>query len=158
MFQSQIVKIVVCIILCMVLGFASGLSSGSSIQNWYSTLNKPFFNPPNWIFGPVWTVLYIMMGISVGRIWHKLSNSAQSKTPIILFIIQFFLNLLWTFLFFVFQSPLLGLIDIVLLLFLLVLTIISFKKIDKLSAYLLIPYLLWVSFATLLNASILYLN
>lgn len=158
MASSKIYKILICIVVCMAFGFASGLSSGDSIRDWYANLNKPFFNPPNWIFGPVWTVLYIMMGIAVGRVWHHISVEGVSFSPVYLFIVQFILNLAWTFLFFVLQSPILGLIDIILLWLLLLATIVSFRKIDKLSSNLLIPYLLWVSFATLLNASILYLN
>lgn len=158
MFHSQTAKIILSIILCLILGFASGLSSGDSIQTWYAGLNKPFFNPPNWLFAPVWTILYILLGIAVGRVWHNVSTQSKSYSPVYLFISQFILNLLWTYLFFGLQNPVLGLIDISILLILIILTIGAFRKVDGLAAKLMIPYLLWVSFATLLNGSILFLN
>lgn len=158
MMKSMYAKIGLSIGLCMILGFMSGMSTTDAIANWYVHLEKPPFNPPNWIFGPVWTILYIMMGIAVGRVWHIIRQSGTSMYPVYLFVLQFILNLMWSYLFFVRESPMLGLIDIGLLWILIIMTIVTFAKIDTLSSRLLWPYLAWVTFATLLNASIWYLN
>ncbi len=142
----------------MSVGFISGYATSSSIGGWYSQLNKPFFNPPNWIFGPVWTVLYILMGISAGIIWSSAKKIIERKKELIAFGIQLFFNFLWSILFFGYQNPTLALIDIILLLVLIIYTIKLFEPINKVSSWLLYPYLGWVSFATILNLSIVLLN
>lgn len=126
--------------------------SFSAIENWYAYLNKPFFNPPNWIFGPVWTTLYILMGISAYLVWKK-----RKGIPF-WFWIQLVLNALWSILFFGLQSPILAFVGVIFLWLSIFLTITSFYRIHKTAAYLLVPYLLWVTFASLLNASIALLN
>jgi len=156
--SSLYIKIVICTAICMLAGFASGALTADSIQNWYSTLNKPFFNPPNWIFAPVWTILYILIGIAVAMIWHKGLNSNGVKIALGLFISQFILNLLWSPFFFNLQAPTIALIIIIILWFLIIITIMNFNKIDKIAGRLMIPYLIWVSFATILNGAIVYLN
>lgn len=157
--NSNWIKIVLSVVICLLIGFLSSIPTRESILNWYPTINKPFFNPPNWIFAPVWTILYIMMGISFGIIWNKHSKeNTSTKNAISLFVLQLLLNGLWSLLFFGLKNPLLAFIEIILLLLLIFETIKSFKKIDVLSAKLLYPYLVWVSFATLLNGSIWYLN
>lgn len=156
--SSLIIKILICVAICMATGFLSGMSTADSIQNWYSTLNKPFFNPPNWIFAPVWTILYILLGIAVALIWHHGLNKKEVKAAIGIFVLQFAVNLLWSPTFFNMQAPTIAFIIIVILLALIILTIMRFNKIQRSASLLLIPYLLWVSFATILNGSIVYLN
>ena len=127
-----------------------------SLFPWYSSLNKPFFNPPNWIFGPVWTTLYLLMGVSLYLYWT--GKGKNKKTGYNFFSIQLFLNLLWSVFFFGFKSPILALFIILLMLMFIVLTMREFRKISQTSFYLLVPYISWVSFATILNASIIILN
>jgi benzodiazapine receptor len=122
------------------------------------TLNKPSFNPPNWIFAPVWTALYILMGISAGWVWAKGFHHKWVKTGLYHFGFQLLLNGLWSIVFFGLQQPFWGLLVILTLLVVLILTIKWFKVVSKVAAILLIPYLLWVCFATLLNYKIWELN
>ncbi len=129
------------------------------IPTWYATLTKPFFAPPNWLFGPAWTTLYILMGISLFLILRKRNFfEKMNKIAIGFFGIQLVLNTLWSFLFFALQNPFYGLIGIIFLWFSILGTIIAFYPISKKAAYLLTPYILWVSFASILNASIWLLN
>lgn len=154
---SLFLKTIICSFICLILGYLSGMLSGSGLIEWYQTLNKPFFQPPSWVFGPAWTILYTLMGISIARIWHL--NSSTVKTGAIkLFVSQFVINLIWSPVFFAFRQPLIALIIIIIMWILIAMTIRSFRKLDKLASSLLIPYILWVSFATMLNASIVYLN
>ena len=151
-FKSQIIGLVICLFLGMISGY---LSRGSD-STWYINLNKPSFNPPKWIFGPVWTILYIMMGIALGKIWDNRNNN---KPLLILFIIQLIFNLAWSPIFFYFQRIDFALYDIILLwmnLFFIIL--ISLFRKAKIIATLLIPYFLWVSFAAILNLRIYQLN
>lgn len=157
--MSKTVKIIILVVVCLAVGYGSGIVTQSAIETWYVTLEKPFFNPPNWLFAPAWTTLYILMGISAGIIWSKMDNMPKLvKKALWVFAIQLILNALWSFLFFGMQNPLLALIEILLLWLLIFETIKVFKPIDSLASKLLIPYILWVSFATLLNASIWWLN
>jgi len=144
-------KLILSIGICLGAGILGSFFTVSSIPNWYVTLNKPFFSPPNWVFGPVWTILYILMGYSLYLVWKK------KKVPSV-FWLQLILNASWSIIFFGMKNPGLALIDIALLWVAIVLTIKSFYKISKSAAYLLIPYLLWVSFASILNISIWLLN
>jgi tryptophan-rich sensory protein len=155
----NIAKLVVSCAVPFLVGLMGSLfTTADSLGNWYADLNKPFFNPPNWIFGPVWTTLYIMMGISAFLVWQKDINSKAVRIVLACFIVQLFLNGIWTPLFFGLHSPLLGLIDIVLLLNAIIVTIFAFFQISRIAALLLVPYLAWVSFATVLNASLYFLN
>ncbi len=149
-------RIIVCAIICLTLGTLSGLSTIDAITNWYQFLAKPSFNPPNWIFGPVWTLLYLMMGISLGIIWHSTNNSRKKAMQ--LFAVQFVLNLGWSFLFFNLHMFGTAYIEIIVMLIAIIFTIFAFYKINKTAAYLLIPYLCWVTFASFLNLSIWVLN
>ena len=154
--KSIVAKIIVCVLICTSLGFLSGFSTADSISNWFQYVKKPSWNPPNWLFAPVWTALYILMGISVALIWHsKATNKSQA---IWLFVIQFILNLCWSLIFFNLHQTGWAFVEIIVMLIFIVLTIISFYKIDKTAAYLLLPYICWVSFATVLNGSIWFLN
>ena len=151
-------KLLGLIIVCELVGLLGTPFTINSIPTWYATLNKPFFSPPNWIFGPVWTLLYFLMGVSFYLILKKGWKKKSVKNATKFFIAQLVVNFFWSPIFFGLRSPLLGLITIVLMWMLIVLTIKKFYPLSKLAAYLLIPYLLWVSFATILNASILFLN
>ena len=154
--MSLFVKILIAVLTCTILGGLSGFITVNAIQTWYITLNKPSWNPPNWLFGPVWTTLYLMMGVAFALVWH--STNIDKEKAMFLFYVQFALNLLWSFLFFYFQSPGIALIEIVLMLAFILLTTNAFKKIDARAAYLMVPYIAWVSFATFLNFTIWKLN
>ncbi len=144
------------IFLCQMAGAIGAIFTSSAIPVWYQTLNKPWFNPPSWIFGPVWTILYCLMGLSLYLIWV---NHSKSKQKVLLFFfVQLLLNAIWSPIFFGLQSPLGGLIVIIPLWVFIGLTIIYSHKISKTAAALLAPYLLWVSFASVLNFSIWQLN
>lgn len=128
------------------------------IKTWYAELIKPSFSPPNWIFAPVWTILFILMGIAVWFIWQKGIANKKVKQAIFLFGLQLILNAKWSYLFFTFHSPLYAFIDIVILWLFILLTIISFFRLSKPAGWLMIPYIFWVSFALALNLSIVLLN
>ena len=157
--MNKITKILSVVVTCMVIGYFSGIITRASIVTWYPTLVKPGFNPPNWLFAPVWTLLYIMMGVAAGLVWNRIDYEKELvKKALLFFVIQLGLNALWSYLFFGLQNPLLALIEIVLLWLMIYETYLKFRKIDTLAGYLFIPYLLWVSFAGILNANIWWLN
>lgn len=151
-------KLLAAIIICQGTGLLAGLATASSVNTWYSTVTKPGFTPPNWLFAPVWTTLYFLMGIAAYLVWRKGIDTPGIKRALGVFLLQLLFNGLWSLLFFGLQSPVLGLINIIILVVLLVLTIIYFYPINKWAAYLLVPYLLWVLYATALNTAIVYLN
>jgi len=153
----DILKLVASIILCQLAGFLGSLFTTPAIPTWYVTLNKPSFTPPNWIFSPVWISLFILMGISLFFVWRR-PDHPKFKNAFIFFFVQLILNILWSAAFFGLKSPLLGLVDIMLLWIAILLTIQNFFKVSKFAGALLIPYLLWVSFATLLNFFLWFLN
>ena len=150
-------KLVYSLVITLGIGAIAGFATASNIGGWYATLSKPSFNPPNWIFGPVWTLLYILMGIALFLIW-KQPPSLYRSNALWLFFIQLFLNFIWSFLFFYFHKIGLALVDIVVLWVFIILTINSFSRLDKNSGWLLAPYLCWVSFASILNGAIYHLN
>jgi tryptophan-rich sensory protein len=152
------VKLIASIFICELVGILGSVFTVSSVSTWYPTLNKPFFNPPSWLFGPVWTLLYLLMGISLYLVWDKGLKKQQSKTSVVIFGLQLALNLFWSILFFGLRMPLIAFIEIILLWLAILLTIMHFKRISRTAAYLLIPYILWVSFAAALNFAIYYLN
>ncbi len=144
--------------LCLILGNGlGGYFTFISVEGWYQTLNKPNFNPPDWIFAPVWTTLYILMGISIWLIWKK-EKSKIRTIAIIIFWLQLFFNIFWTFLFFGIQKINYSLIEIFFLIFLITINIFYFLKLNKIAGYLLIPYLLWVIYASILTYNIWILN
>jgi translocator protein len=154
----NIFKLIFSIIIAHSAGIIGSLFTVSAIATWYEGLVKPVFNPPNWIFGPVWLVLYTLMGVALYLIWNKGLSNKQVRFTFIFFIVHLIFNALWSIVFFGLQNILLGLI-VILVLWLMILSLISLSwKIDRRASYLLMPYLLWVSFATLLNFSILQLN
>ncbi len=157
--MQRIIRIVLVVMTCLVIGYLSGTVTQKSILTWYPTLVKPIFNPPNWLFAPVWTILFIMMGVAGGLIWNHLESEQQKvKKAFLFFVIQLGLNALWSYLFFGLHNPLLALIEIIVLWLMIFETYSQFKSINKLAANLLIPYLVWVGFAIVLNASIWWLN
>jgi benzodiazapine receptor len=157
--MNKYLKIAVFVTTCLAVGFLSGLATQSSVNTWFPTLVKPVFNPPSWVFMPVWTLLYIMMGIAAGLVWDKIdSDKERVKNALLFFIIQLALNALWSILFFGLKNPLLAFVEIVVLWLMIYETWYKFKPIDKIAGYLFVPYLAWVSFATVLNGSIWWLN
>jgi tryptophan-rich sensory protein len=152
------VKIVIGILICNGVGLLVSGVTLDAIPGWYAQLNKPSFNPPNWLFGPVWTVLYTLMGISAATIWEAGAERPEVKKALNIFAIQLVLNGLWSYLFFGYKNPLFAFIEILWLLIAIVVTILHFKNIKSWAAWLLIPYLLWVIFAAILNFSIYLLN
>ena len=136
-------------------GLLGAVWTTSSVQTWYPTLEKPPFRPPNWIFGPVWTTLYAMMGVAMYTVSEKKEvEPSLVRTAKILWGIQLALNLMWSYLFFGRRSPLAGMVEIILLWVAIVLTIVAFAKVSRNAALLMVPYLLWVSFASVLNIEI----
>ena len=153
---NNLVKLFISIGVCELAGIAGSFFTVSSIPTWYSTLIKPVLNPPSWIFGPVWVTLYALMGISLWLVWK--SNSSEKRRAIWLFIVQLALNAIWSPIFFGAHSIGNALAVIVLLWAAIILTILIFKKISKPAAWLLVPYIVWVSFAAYLNFSIWMMN
>jgi tryptophan-rich sensory protein len=151
-------KLMISIFICLFAGFVGSYFTTPAIPTWFATLQKPSFAPPNWVFFPVWTSLFIMMGISLFLIWQKGWEDKKVKTAIYIFAGQLVLNALWSFAFFGLRSPLLGLMEIIILWIAILATILSFMRVSRTSAYLLIPYILWVSFAAFVNFSIWSLN
>jgi tryptophan-rich sensory protein len=140
------------------IGFVGSFCTIDSVSTWYVDLAKPPFNPPGWIFGVVWPILYVMMGISAFLIWNKGIDNKQARVVLGLFVLQLLLNGLWTPIFFGLQMMGLALAEIILLWVTILATILAFWRISKIAAYLLMPYILWVSFAVALNAAIWHLN
>jgi tryptophan-rich sensory protein len=155
---KNILKLILCIAFCQAVGIIGAIFTFDAIPTWYVTLNKPFFSPPNWVFGPVWTILYTLMGISFFLIIKKGWNSKKILSARNFFLAQLLLNFIWTPIFFGLKLPLLALFVILGMDILTVATIKKSYAISKWAAYLLIPYLAWISFATLLNAAIAVLN
>ena len=151
-------KLFISILICELAGILGTPFTMSAIPEWYSTLNKPFFSPPNWLFGPVWTLLYLMMGISFYLIWKQNWKTKELKTAGLYFFAQLFLNFIWSPVFFGLRNPVLGLVVIVALWFVLLVTMKKFYSLSRNAFYLLVPYLVWVSFATALNFAIVVLN
>lgn len=157
--MNKISRIVIVVIICLAVGYLSGMVTRASITTWYPTLVKPSFNPPNWIFAPVWTSLYVMMGVAAGLIWNQITTQKVAVTKALqIFAIQLILNALWSYLFFGLHNLMLATIEVVLLWLMIFETYSQFAKINKTASYLMLPYLAWVSFASVLTASIWWLN
>jgi tryptophan-rich sensory protein len=146
------------VIICLAAGAIGSIFTFPSISGWYSALNKPWFSPPNWVFAPVWTLLYILMGISAYLVFAKGMENEGIRDALSMFAVQLVLNVLWSFLFFGLHSPLLGLICIIALWAAIAMTIMRFYLISTTAGHLLIPYILWVSFASILNLFVWILN
>jgi len=139
-------------------GIVGSFFTVAKIPTWYALLEKPLLNPPSWIFGPVWTILYALMGVALWLVWRKGSGGHEVKRALFIFGIQLFLNAIWSPIFFGLQNPLLALAVIVALWCMIIATIFSFRRVSRPAASLLVPYLLWVTFAVYLNYSIWVLN
>jgi tryptophan-rich sensory protein len=156
--MNKYVQLLLIVVVCQLVGIAGTPYTMISIPTWYDALAKPELLPPNSVFGPVWTTLYFMMGVAMWRVLQKVQNNALRRESIWVFAVQLGINYLWTMIFFGFRQPLLALFVIGLLWVLIVLCIARFWQTSRLAAVLLVPYLLWVSFATYLNLSIVRLN
>ena len=157
--MNKYLKIIFFVVLCLAVGFLSSLVTRESVLTWFPTQNKPFFNPPSWVFAPVWTLLYIAMGTAAGLVW-----SAQQMQPklvkkaLVFFVLQLILNAAWSYIFFGLHNPLLAFIEIIILWLFIFETYKQFKVINATAGYLFLPYIAWVSFAAILNGSIWWLN
>ncbi len=139
--------------------FAASIVGSISTINykdpWYSLLNKPSFNPPDWIFGPVWTILYLMMAIAIWFFWH---SKNRDKNTLYIYITHLILNTTWSIVFFVFHNMVLALLVLIFLIGMIINLILRFKRVNIISSYLMIPYLLWCSFALVLNINLIMIN
>jgi len=156
--KNDILRLVFSILLCEAAGIIGSFFTASSVTSWYTTLNKPSFNPPGWIFGPVWLTLYAMMGIALFLVWKKGLNRKPVKFAFIFFLAHLVLNAAWSIVFFGARSPLFALVIITVMWQMIAILIYLFYKIRKPAGLMLVPYFLWVSFATILNYFIWYLN
>jgi len=156
--MTDILKLLASIIVCQLAGFIGSLFTTPAISTWYVTLDKLPFTPPNWVFAPAWVTLYTLMAISLFLVWRKGLNSSKVKLAMSVFAIQLVLNALWSAMFFGLRSPMAGLVTINILWIAILVTIVLFLKVSRIAGFLLIPYILWVSFATILNFSIVLLS
>ncbi len=152
-----IVLLILCMTGVLLIGFISGMSTADAINGWYTTINKPSFNPPNYLFGPVWTLLYALMGVSLFLVLRQEKSPAR-VLGLRLFAVQLVLNFFWSIIFFRFQLTGWALVEIICMWVVIAAMIRQFVRIKPIAGWIQVPYLLWVSFATLLNASICYLN
>lgn len=151
-------KFVIAVAAPLIVGGLSGFVTSGGVETWYPTLIKPSFNPPSWVFGPVWTVLYVLMGVAAFLVWKKGTETDGVKAALTLFAVQVALNGLWSILFFGLQAPALAFIEIIVLWIAIVATLAAFWRVAPTAGWLLVPYLAWVSFATVLNGSLWLLN
>ncbi|MFY7728518.1 MAG: TspO/MBR family protein, partial [Flavobacterium sp.] len=152
--MSKTMKILVMVATTLTLGYISGLVTQSSVNTWYPTLNKPFFTPPNAVFPIAWSTLYVFMGIAAGLVWARIDVQTELvKKGLKFFAVQLALNMLWSYLFFGLKNPLVALIEVVLLWLMIYETWHVFKRVDRIAGWLFVPYLAWVTYASVLNAS-----
>ncbi|MGD9403038.1 MAG: tryptophan-rich sensory protein [bacterium] len=156
--SDDIVKLAFSVIICMIPAFVGAMINAKAIPTWYAFANKPPFSPPDWIFAPVWTGLYILMAVALFLIWRKGIDFPGVAVAIWAFAVQLLLNGLWTPVFFGLRAPLAGLVVIGLLWVAILITIVKFFALSRAAAVMLIPYLAWVSFATAVNAAFYLLN
>ncbi len=154
----KIIKLIISLIICQLAGLIGSIFTSPSIGTWYATINKPSFTPPSWIFGPVWIFLFLLMGISLYLVWENGFKSRENKMALNLFMIQLILNTFWSIIFFGLHSPIFAFIEIILLWIVILFTMLRFYRISKTASYLLIPYIIWVTFAAFLNLSIVLIN
>jgi benzodiazapine receptor len=152
------VALIAAVALCLAIGFLGGRATAANIPTWYAGLVKPSFNPPNWLFGPVWTLLYAMMAFALWRVLGSPVATPGRRMAVLAFVAQMVLNALWSVVFFGLHAPGIALFVIVALEALILTTIALFRPLDRLAALLLVPYAAWVAFATILNAAIWMLN
>lgn len=155
---ADIYRLIIAVLVCQAAGLIGSIFTRPAIPAWYAGLVKPRFMPPDWVFAPVWICLYLLMGIAAFLVWRRGIHHQVVRRALAIFGVQLALNVLWSFLFFGLRSPLAGLIGICILGIAIILTVQSFLKASRTAGLLLIPYFLWVSFATGLNLSIWWLN
>jgi len=156
--MAETVQLIISVVVCQLAGAIGGLFTAPAIPTWYASLRKPSFTPPGWVFGPVWVTLYVMMGVAAWLVWRKGLDDPQVRIALVVFVVQLLLNASWSVVFFGQRSPMGGLLVIGLLWIAILLTIIAFAKLSSAAALLLVPYILWVSFASVLNGAIVRLN
>jgi benzodiazapine receptor len=150
-------KLVISLVICQLAGIIGSIFTISAIPEWYASLEKPSFTPPNWLFAPVWTFLFLLMGITLYLIWQAFPKK-EAKPALLFFLIQLGLNILWSVIFFGLKSPMIAFIEIVVLWLAILLTMIKTFEVSKVAGYLLVPYILWVNFAAVLNFFLWRLN
>lgn len=155
---SDFWKLITAIAICEGTGILSGFLANAGMNPWFDSINKPSWNPPSWVFAPVWATLYLLMGISLWLIWKMNADQSVKLKALLFFAAQLFLNFWWSIIFFKFHSPALAFLDIVLLIIFILITIFKFAELSRLAAWLLVPYIAWVSFASILNYAIWSLN
>jgi benzodiazapine receptor len=155
---ADIYRLIIAVLVCQAAGFIGSIFTRPAVPTWYAGLVKPRFMPPDWVFAPVWICLYLLIGIAAFLVWRRGIHHQVVRRALAIFGVQLALNVLWSFLFFGLRSPLAGLIGIFILGIAIILTVQSFLKVSRTAGLLLIPYFLWVSFATGLNLSIWWLN
>jgi translocator protein len=151
-------KLFISILVPLLVGGTAGFFTSAGVNGWYAAANKPWFNPPNWLFAPVWTMLYIMMGIALFLVWKSNADKSVKQTALILFAVQLTLNFFWSFIFFKTQQLGWAFAEIIAMWVMILLTIFWFGKISSTAAWLLVPYISWVSFASVLNYALWKLN
>jgi len=178
--MKKIVKFIISILICQGAGLLGSVFTAPAISTWYGALQKPSFNPPNWVFAPVWTALFFLMGVSLylvwvnnwtveipadrpRKIWNRFSErlwlgSWREENAMAIFALQLVLNILWSIIFFGLKLPGLAFFEILMLWFAILYTIVNFYRISKPASYLLLPYILWVTFAGFLNFTIWMMN
>ncbi len=156
--RNKIVKLVAAVLICEIAGGIGSLFTSPSIPTWYASIQKPDFTPPNWVFAPVWVSLFFLMGVSLYLVWDRGLERKDVKLAVCVFGIQFALNVIWSLLFFGLQNPFLAFIEIVFLWIAILVNIIFFYRITKAAGIILVPYILWVSVAALLNYGVWVLN
>jgi tryptophan-rich sensory protein len=156
--MNNIAKLVISITIPVAIGATAGFFTVTGVDSWYQTIHKPSWNPPGWVFGPVWTTLYILMGIALFLVWKTDAGNSIKKKAIIIFAVQLMLNFFWSFIFFSQQQIGWAFMEIIVLWVMILATIFAFSKISKTAAWLLVPYISWVSFAAMLNYTIWRLN
>ena len=156
--MNNVIRFVTAVAVCQLAGLIGSVFTRPAIPGWYAALSKPSFSPPNWVFAPVWTTLFLLMGIALYLVWTRGLGKAEVRTAMLLFGGQLVLNVLWSVLFFGLHLPLYAFMEIVVLWVAILLTIIYFWRVTAAAGILLLPYLLWVSFATVLNFSLWRLN
>lgn len=156
--MKDIVKLLLSIVICQAAGIIGSFFTAPNILTWYKALNKPTFAPPNWVFAPVWTILFLLMGIALYLVWKQGWNAPGVRMAMILFYIHLIVNILWSAVFFGLRAPFAGFFVIIALWFLILITMIYFNSVSKPAGILLIPYIAWVSFASILNFMLYRLN
>lgn len=156
--MKDIIKLSASIIICLGAGFVGSIFTNPKIDTWYATIKKPAITPPDWVFAPVWTTLFILMGIAFYLVWRAGWSNPKVRTAMVIFLVQLIFNMLWSAVFFGLKAPLAAFFIIIALWLLILLTIILFAKVNKIAGVLLMPYILWVSFASVLNYKLWRLN